>query len=210
MWEDSGLQNLGKHPLGFGQPCDAPDDCIHHTQSGATCGMAAVNNLITNCDRAGFDVQAMVAISEQLGQAEQAIRDGAQSVEEGGEQQQVNELYATAGGEHFDVQTLQLALLEVGFSMWYAPAEKLQQSSTLFDYDDPVAGYILHRKDPVNNKFGDHWFALRRHGNDPGLLLLQDSLFPKPFELNELEAHQLLLSMPLGSLFVVTLPNTAV
>merc|ERR1712032_1256463 len=49
-WESSGLQQALKHPTGFGRAAEVPSDCQHHQQVGATCGLAAVNNLITNCN----------------------------------------------------------------------------------------------------------------------------------------------------------------
>lgn len=205
-WEDSGLQDTLKHPTGFGSAQDAPIDCKHQKQVGATCGMAAVNNLITNCHEPGVSTEYMMEISNRLGMAETAIRDGAVSVEEAGEDCNVAELYATSVGGHFDVQTLQTAFDEAGFNMWYVSQQRLQKPSTLFESEDEteLAGYVVHRKDPLNPR-QDHWFVLRRHGDkQKGQFLLQDSLYDKIFELTTVEAHQLLLSMPPGALFIVS------
>lgn len=205
-WEDCELSSAIKHPLGFGLVCDPPDDCQHHVQVGATCGVAAVNNLITNCDEKAVDAEHMMAISKNLGQAEAAIRDGAQSVEEAGEEHDVSELYASSAGGHFDVQTLQIAFDEAGFNMWYVPPQKLQKPSTLFEQgkgDADLAGYVVHRKDPMNPR-RDHWFVLRRHGTKPVQYLLQDSLFEKVFDLTSVEAHHLLLYLPPGAIFAVS------
>merc|ERR1719310_1805361 len=100
-WEESGMQSVAKHPTGFGRACDVPEDCRHHLQVGATCGVAAFNNLMTNFGRPGVDAEYFIGISRRLGQAETAIRDGAQSVEEEGEEQDVSELYVTELGGHF-------------------------------------------------------------------------------------------------------------
>lgn len=206
-WENCELNSAIKHPLGFGKACDVPEDCQHHKQVGATCGVAAVNNLITNCSAPAVDAEHLMAISKSLGQAEAAIRDGAESVEEAGEQQQVSELYASSTGGHFDVQTLQIAFDEAGFNMWYVPAQKVQKPASLFEHakDSELAGYVLHRKDPLNPR-RDHWFVLRRHGAKKRnyQYLVQDSLFEKVFDLTCLEAHHLLIHMPPGALFAVS------
>jgi len=206
-WEESGLNKVPKHPTGFGHAVDVPADCKHHEQVGATCGVAAVNNLITNCSQPGIDAEHMMIISKQLGQAETDIRDGVQSVEEAGQEQCVAELYATSVGGHFDVQTLQIAFDEAGFNMWYVPPTKLQKPATLFEcnskHKEDLAGYVVHRKDPTNPR-RDHWFVLRCHGDRPVRFLLQDSLFEKVFELTRCEAHQLLLTSPSGALFAVS------
>lgn len=205
-WETCELRDAVKHTLGFGQACDPPQDCQHHKQVGATCGVAAVNNLITNCAAPAVDADHMIAIAASLGKAESAIRDGVQCVEEAGEEQQVEELYASATGGHFDVQTLQIAFDESGFSMWYVPPQKLQKPSTLFSRakgETELAGYVVHRKDPLNAR-RDHWFVLRQHGVKRKRYLLQDSLFEKVFELTSVEAHHLLLYLPPGALFAVS------
>lgn len=205
-WEKCELKDIVKHSLGFGVACDPPEDCQHHKQVGATCGVASVNNLITNCSESAVDAEHMLAISKSLGQAEAAIRDGAQSVEEAGEEQDVTELYASSAGGHFDVQTLQIAFDEAGFNMWYVPPQKLQKPSTLFELskgETELAGYVVHRKDPLNPR-RDHWFVLRRHGTRKVQYLLQDSLFEKVFDLTSVEAHHLLLHLPPGALFAVS------
>lgn len=205
-WETCELRDAVKHTLGFGLACDPPEDCQHHKQVGATCGVAAVNNLITNCASPEVDADHMIAIAASLGKAEAAIRDGVQCVEEAGEEQQVEELYASAAGGHFDVQTLQIAFDESGFSMWYVPPQKLQKPSTLFARakgETELAGYVVHRKDPLNAR-SDHWFVLRQHGVKRRRYLLQDSLFEKVFELTSVEAHHLLLYLPPGALFAVS------
>mmetsp|Transcript_54406 Transcript_54406/g.117752 ORF Transcript_54406/g.117752 Transcript_54406/m.117752 type:complete len:523 (+) Transcript_54406:38-1606(+) len=204
-WEDSGLAPAQKHPTGFGAPRDVPGDCQHHTQVGATCGVAAVNNLITNSGAASVDAEHLMQISSRLGQAETAIREGVASVEEAGEQQQVSELYSTSVG-NFDVQTLQIAFDEAGFNMWYMPPQQLKQPSALWSKSDLV-GYVVHRRDPMNPRL-DHWFVLRAHAGASGTVkrrfLLHDSLFEVVFELTAIEAHQLLVHQPTGSLFAVS------
>lgn len=204
-WEASGLGDLPKHPTGFGRASEAPEGCQHHTQVGPTCGIAAVNNVVTNCGAEAVGASRMMEISQHLGQAETAIRCGAQSVEEAGEEQNVSELYATAVGGHFDVQTLQVAFDEAGFHMWYMPAQKLNQPSTLFkhDDDDELAGYVVHRRDPLTPS-RDHWFVLRRHEGPPAQHLMQDSLYEKVFVLTATEAHQLLASLPQGAIFAIS------
>lgn len=223
-WEKCALSSAIKHSLGFGRACDPPVGCQHHRQVGATCGVAAVNNLITNCNVSCVNAEHMIMLSKALGEAEAAIREGAQTVEEAGEQQDVSELYADSAGGHFDVQTLQIALDEVGFNMWYVPAQKLMKPSTLFERtkgETELAGYVVHRKDPVNPR-RDHWFVMRRHGDakkefvvvgDGGQkkkvaqkvqYLIQDSLFEKVFDLTSVEAHHFLLHLPPGALFAVS------
>eukprot|EP00929_Paragymnodinium_shiwhaense_P108459 TRINITY_DN7477_c0_g1_i1.p1 TRINITY_DN7477_c0_g1~~TRINITY_DN7477_c0_g1_i1.p1 ORF type:complete len:511 (-),score=60.09 TRINITY_DN7477_c0_g1_i1:355-1887(-) len=199
-WEVSGLQSIPKHPMGFGTVDDPPQGCQHHTQVGAQCGLAAVNNLITNCDLPAVTVAQMVATSNRLGQAEIAIRDGKSSVEESGHQQLVSELYATEGGGHFDVQTLQLTFAERGFQMTYVVEESKAES--LHD-QDCLVGYIVHRKDPVSS-IRDHWFVVRPHRGGSPRMLLQDSLYENVFQLTTLETQQLLSNLAPGSLFAVT------
>mmetsp|Transcript_40782 Transcript_40782/g.108749 ORF Transcript_40782/g.108749 Transcript_40782/m.108749 type:complete len:288 (-) Transcript_40782:55-918(-) len=225
-WEASNLQSVTRHPTGFGRPRAAPEECLHHGQVGATCGMAAVNNLLTNSGGTAVDAEYMLAISASLGQAEAELREGAQCVEEAGEQQNLAELYAAASGGHFDVQTLQTAFEEAGYSMWYMNPQRLDCSS-LFDWAQEPAesskptrkkqkkvvqvelqpapiGYVVHRKDALNSR-QDHWFVVRQHGRSPDLcILLQDSLYDQVFELTRVEAQQLLLSLPQGALFAVS------
>jgi len=223
-WEASNLQSVTRHPTGFGRPRAAPEECLHHGQVGATCGMAAVNNLLTNSGGTAVDAEYMLAISARLGQAEAELREGAQCVEEAGEQQNLAELYAAASGGHFDVQTLQTAFEEAGYSMWYMNPQRLVCSS-LFDWAQELAesskptkqkkvtqveqqpapiGYVVHRKDALSTR-QDHWFVVRQHGRSPELcILLQDSLYDQVFELTRVEAQQLLLSLPQGALFAVS------
>lgn len=207
-WESCGLQQACKHPTGFGRASAVPSDCQHHQQVGATCGLAAVNNLITNCNAAAFDTAQMISISKRLGQAETAIRDGAQSVQEAGEEHDVAELYATSAGGHFDVQTLQLAFGEAGFQMSYVPVQKLQGQSVdaLFDLQDGIAGYVVHRKDPLNPTM-DHWFIVRRHAESPPCHFLQDSLYEQVFELTQVETLEFLFNLAPGALFSVSRPT---
>merc|ERR1719198_391677 len=166
--------------------------------------MAAVNNLMTNCNVSEMDAEAMIAISNRLGEAEVAIRDGESSVEEVGGTACVQELYATASGGHFDVQTLQIAFDDAGFQMSYVTKPQLQRFVAVFPSNDELAGYVVHRRDPLNPQ-KDHWFVLRRHAGEvkksKKRFLLQDSLYDKVFELTDVEAHQLLLSCPAGALF---------
>lgn len=221
VWETSGLAFEIKHPTGFGLPRPPPDGCIHHGQVGATCGMAAVNNLITNVGGTAVNAEYMFAISDRLGQAEAVLRDGAQSVEEAGEQQNLVELYAASSGGHFDVQTLQTAFEEAGFSMWYLNPQRLD-CSRLFDWavprpasrkaksqssieppEQPTVGYVVHRRDALNSR-QDHWFVVRQHdGPEDRCFLLQDSLFDAVFDLTKVEVQQLLLGLPTGALFAV-------
>jgi len=204
-WEHSGLKDMPKHPTGFGRSRDVPDDCQHHKQVGATCGVAAVNNLITNCRGQEVDAEHLLAISTRLGEAEAAIRDRVRCVEEAGEEQQIYELYSSACGGHFDVQTLQIAFEEAGFLMWYVPDQAFPEKTELFRHGDrDLAGYVVHRKDPLTPS-RDHWLVLRPHGGfKQPIFLLQDSLYDKVFELTLMEARQLLLSLPLGALFAVS------
>eukprot|EP00929_Paragymnodinium_shiwhaense_P113688 TRINITY_DN81998_c0_g1_i1.p1 TRINITY_DN81998_c0_g1~~TRINITY_DN81998_c0_g1_i1.p1 ORF type:complete len:517 (+),score=85.33 TRINITY_DN81998_c0_g1_i1:119-1669(+) len=201
-WETSGLGGVLKHPMGFGVAYDLPTDCQHHTQVGAQCGLAAVNNVLTNSGQAVVTAEQMVAISSRLGQAEIAIRDGTSSVEESGQQQSVAELYATSGGGHFDVQTLQMTFEELGFQMRYVMSAKPEEAQSFFDKEG-LLGYIVHRKDPISPT-RDHWFVVRPHGLAEVLFLLQDSLYEKVFKLTRTEVQQLLLNLPPGSLFAVT------
>jgi len=206
QWESSGLQHVCKHPTGFGRATDVPADCKHHQQVGATCGLAAVNNLITNCQAAAVSTEQMMNISKQLGQAETAIRDGVESVREAGEEHNVSELYATSSGGHFDVQTLQLAFGQAGFQMSYVPVQKLedQSVSALFNLQEGITGYVVHRKDPMNPTM-DHWFTIRQHTSGPSpRYFVQDSLYEKIFELTELEALEFLLNLAPGALFSVS------
>lgn len=222
-WESSGLDKVVRHPTGFGVAEVPPSDCRHHEQVGATCGMAAVNNLITNNGFDSVDSQYMQGVSARLGEAEAALREGEQCVQEGGEEQNLAELYASAAGGHFDVQTLQTVLSEYGLHMWYVQAKQLQTLIAPFldgvkpkggnaagsdagekDEIDGVVGYIVHRRDPTNPR-SDHWFVVREHKAEPTpKLLLQDSLFEQVFSLTKVETTQLLLHLPAGSLFAVS------
>jgi len=205
-WEESGLQSLSKHPTGFGRFLEeTPGDCRHHRQTGATCGVAAVNNVLTNCDMQGVTAEQMMVLSASLGQAESAIREGAESVEEAGAQHNVSELYATSEGGHFDLQTLQYAFHEFGhFRMWYVPKEMLVDTPhKLFSQAD-LAGYVCHRRDPVDPK-RDHWFVLRKHCKGKSeMYLLQDSLYDSIFSLTQVEAVQLCQLLGPGGVFAVS------
>mmetsp|Transcript_63053 Transcript_63053/g.133092 ORF Transcript_63053/g.133092 Transcript_63053/m.133092 type:complete len:604 (+) Transcript_63053:96-1907(+) len=222
--EAANLSSLVRHPSGFGRPSDPPERCKHHGQVGATCGLAAVNNVIVNCGSTPVDSRCMQAISTRLGQAEANLRDGADCVEEAGERQYLAELYAASTGGHFDVQTLQIAFEESGFSMWYENPSKLDHRS-LFDWAAPatstapdsesaqgtetkkpdVVGYVIHRRDAVHAR-QDHWFVVRQHKSPEGeeQFLLQDSLFDEVFVLGKVEVQQLLISLPQGALFAVS------
>merc|ERR1719198_2179461 len=96
----------------------------------------------------------MLMLSKALGEAETAIREGEEAVEEAGERQNVADLYSDSDGGHFDVQTLQIAFDEAGFNMSYVPPQKLQKPATLFEgsskHKEDLAGYVVHRKDPTN------------------------------------------------------------
>ncbi|CAE8744156.1 unnamed protein product, partial [Polarella glacialis] len=208
-WEECGLESATMHPTGFGRAAEAPAGCQHHQQLGgsATCGIAAVNNLLTNANAPAITSERMVAISSKLGEAESAIREGAESVQEFGEEQCVADLYVTENGGHFDVQTLQIAFEEAGFNMWYVPDGALQKPGSLFTQANLI-GYVCHRRDPMNPR-QDHWFIVRRQNSEKGpSYLLQDSLYDIVFMLTELEAHQLCLSLPRGALFAVAQQST--
>eukprot|EP00930_Biecheleria_cincta_P082479 TRINITY_DN72204_c0_g1_i1.p1 TRINITY_DN72204_c0_g1~~TRINITY_DN72204_c0_g1_i1.p1 ORF type:complete len:539 (-),score=91.12 TRINITY_DN72204_c0_g1_i1:220-1806(-) len=205
-WESSELSSAIRHSLGIGQACDPPEDCKHHKQTGATCGVAAVNNLITNCSLPSIDAEYMLRLSKALGEAETAIREGEQAVEEAGEQQNVADLYSDSDGGHFDVQTLQIAFDEAGFHMSYVPVHKQQVPDKLLDGSsgqDDIVGFVLHLRNPLNPK-RDHWFVLRRHGSKRAQYLIQDSLFEKVFDVTRVEARDLILYSPPGSVFSVS------
>lgn len=214
-WEASGLDKATKHPTGFGTPMDTPEGCQHHGQVGAMCGMAAVNNLLTNAGKSIVDAQYMLQVSTRLSEAEAVLREGAQTVQEAGEDVNVAEFYVASTGGHFDVQTLQTVFAEAGYNMWYVAPQQLHKPDTLFagrgsDSAGDVVGYVVHRRDPLNPR-QDHWLVVRQHGKGPGAqFFMQDSLYDQVFLLTQVEAHQLLLNLPAGSLFAVSLlPATA-
>lgn len=205
-WESSELSSAIRHSFGIGQACDPPDDCKHHKQTGATCGVAAVNNLITNCNVQSVDTEHMLMLSKALGEAEAAIREGERTVEEAGEQRNVADLYSDSDGGHFDVQTLQITFDEAGFNMRYVPAQELQKTDLLFGGNNGqanLAGFVLHARNPLSPT-RDHWFVLRRHGVKHPQYLIQDSLFEKVFDVTRTEAHNLLLHLPPGAVFAVS------
>jgi len=221
-WEDASLETLSKHPSGCGRLAELPPGCKHHGQVGATCGMAAVNNLITNLGLEAIDGARMLAISARLGAAEANLRGGEDRVQEAGEERAVAELYAATDGGHFDVQTLQIAFEEAGLRMAYMQPGRAKHAAALLeapqaaawpclarlsrlgDGGDRVVGYVVHWRDELNNA-RDHWFIVRPHGDGKNrAILLQDSLYERIFALTSAEANRLLTTLPPGALFAVS------